>query len=101
MEQHKIQEICLKEISHREKYSNSKVLGNPYTRYTDEPIYRKTGERIDIISDINSYTKEITSKLPAIDLVLHPVCLMEMSYHFFLWSYAKVMIGNLLGTKEK
>ena len=59
LEQHKLQELCLREISHREKYINSKVLGNPYPKYTDQSIYRKTGERIDIISDTNSYTEEI------------------------------------------
>ena len=82
MEQHKIQELCLREISHREKYINSKVIGNPYPKYTDQTIYRKTGERIDIISDTNSYTEEINQKLPEMDSILHPVCSMEMSYHF-------------------
>ena len=82
LEQHKIQELCLREISHREKYINSKVLGNPHPRYTYQTIYRRTGERIDIISDTNSYTEEITSKLPTMDSVLHPVCSIEMSYHF-------------------
>ena len=41
LEQHKIQEFCLREISHREKYINSKVLGNPYPSYTNQTIYRK------------------------------------------------------------
>ena len=82
MEQHKIQELCLREISHMEKYINSNVIGNPYPKYTDQTIYRKTGERIDIISDTNSYTEEINQKLPEMDSILHPVCSMEMSYHF-------------------
>ena len=81
IEQHKLQELCLREISHREKYINSKVLGNPYPSYTDQTIYRKTGERIDIISDTNSYTEEIIIKLPSMNSVLYPVCSMEMSYH--------------------
>ena len=44
MEQHKIQELCLREISHREKYINSKVIGNPYPKYTDQTIY--TGKQV-------------------------------------------------------
>ena len=82
LEQHKLQELCLREISHREKYINSKVLGNPYPKYTDQSIYRKTGERIDIISDVHSYTDEINRNLPTMSPVLFPVCSMEMSYHF-------------------
>ena len=50
----------------------------------------KTGERIDIISDINSYTEEVTSKLPSMNSVLHPVCSMIMFdgniLPFFLFS---------------
>ena len=44
LEQHKIQELCLREFSHREKYINSKVLGNPYPKYTNQTIYRRTDE---------------------------------------------------------
>ena len=46
LEQHKLQELCLREISHREKYINSEVLGNPYPTYIDQTIYRKTGEKL-------------------------------------------------------
>ena len=107
----------MREISHREKYINSKVLGNPYPSYTDQTIFRKTGERIDIISDTNSYTNEINKKLPTMDSVLFPVCSMEMSYYFsnflscrgidwepfgyvkFLWSELHVN-GRFLTSKD-
>ena len=45
LEQHKTQELCLREISNWEKYINSKVLGNPYPSYTDQTIFRNIGER--------------------------------------------------------
>ena len=38
LEQHKIQELCLREISHQEKYTNCNVLGNSYPSYTDQTI---------------------------------------------------------------
>ena len=97
----KIQELCLREISHREKYISSKVLGNPYPRYTDQTIYIKIGERIDIIYDTNLYTEDITSKLPAMNSVLHPVCSMEMSYHFSSFFSCKGDDWKPLGYRRK
>ena len=76
-------------------------MGNPYPRYTDQTIYRKTGERIDIISDTNSYTEEISSKLPSMDSILYPVCAMEMSYHFSSFSSCKGCDWKPFGNERK
>ncbi len=56
------------------KIINSQVLGNPNPTFIYQTIFRKTGERIDImISDTKSYTKEISTKLPLLEYVLYPV----------------------------
>lgn len=100
-EQHKIEELCLREISHQEKYINSKVLGNPYPSYTEQTIFWKTGERVDIISDTHSCTKEKFSKLPLLDSMLHPVCSMEIFYHFSSFLSCKDIDWKPFGYKRK
>ena len=53
-----------------------------YPSLLDLTIFRTTYEKIDSISDAELYADEISPKLLNLECLLHPVCSMEMMYHF-------------------
>ena len=57
-EQHKLQRLCLREFSHHENFINYNVLGTPDKTFIYQTIFRKMGERNNIISCTKSYTKK-------------------------------------------